>query len=423
MQGLKLVAKENGIYAQSTKNKGSQSKNRKAPSKKPVLMKPKHQAIPSFIKRTNRALVNHTKIKPQQDLPRAQTGIPQKLFTRCAAKYFRALYDPFHPDATGACIPSMIALPSMKFTTTIRMGFTAGLNGYGGAVFRPMRMFSVDTQQIGNNRAPAVICTNGNYAGDDTEPYAQLLDVATFDTTQSPPQFIQTVACNSPYSLAYLGNATSRTLRLVGAGMRVMQTGKLMDVQGEYITWHNQDPTSRVPPAQDGVSDLLSVRSTCWDPVSANNYAELTYRPILESDLEYVREPGDVPVNNPTAFTTAVWGRLAGGILLRGATPGTRYTVEAVAHFEMQGPQVAYTSNSSAPDAVGPIIAAAPTTTTTVPTQSMSTRQRVQEYVSNFLEMAHKDGYSWRGTAVEAANLLQGMRAARGHARLERHDL
>lgn len=108
--------------------------------------------------------------------------------------------------------------------------------------------------------------------------------------------------------------------------------------------------------------------------------------------------------------------------MLRGVTPGTKYTVEAVAHFEMQGPQVAYTANSSAPDAVGPIMAAAPVTATLVPTHSRSTTERVKEYVTNFLETAHKDGYTWKGTAIEATRLLSGIREARRHRALE-HDL
>jgi hypothetical protein len=325
-----------------------------------------------------------------QFLPKNTTRVtvPKKFTQRrlglCGANYFHALYDPFSVQGE-VCVPDMMAVPSMKFRVISRGTFVVGTAGCGGVAYWPYRMCTSDIYVNGLNYFPATVATNAAYAQPPTN-----LDITNF---YSP---LVTVGQNfgagltSPFNVNFLGAGTDGTVarknvRLVAAGIRASYDGKEVDRAGQYICWQNPILKGGVSATVDDLDSYLAINQAARLRVMDDGTAGFTYLPRSELDLQYptigLNYAGDGVVNGTPI------NRLAGAIFVIGATVGTTFSFEAVAHFEAIGANLSTTSTNGDPDAIGTALGASGN-------DQLQTNQSMALAVaaSRAMEIARKDG-------------------------------
>lgn len=342
----------------STVNHQIPSNNTKNNKTKPAKKKP--SANPSIIVKTAIA----KRVKPRQETTaravttkKTQAYRPTFDMSPCALDYLRVLYNPFDVGV-NPCIPGITPTPSMKYKATTRGVFQVGTQGVGGVAFWPVRMCSRSPiyNTAGTHQYPAIIATNSTYAGLD---YA--FTNAASITSPAPADLLAFYGSTSPFDAVSLGAprgdgsavvACGRSLKLVGAGIRVQYVDKVLDMSGDYITWRNPNPTSALPGTADNLADLLALNSAAMNRVS-DAYNGVTYNPVLETDLSAMLEPANVA----GLASTTLSNRLACGVFVANAQPGQRFAFEAVAFYELSGTGVSVTASHSDPHAMGAILA------------------------------------------------------------------
>lgn len=325
-------------------------------------------------------------------------------FTKCAAKYFSAIHNPFSELAVGACVPTEVALPSYKLTTRTRFTFNTGTTGSGGVTFYPYRMLFKEAETVAVTidefKGYPVLATSALYSPAGSDPFH-------FTNAQAPniadPQFTQNIVTTSPLATSYFAVGTARTARLVGGGIKVTSVGKYIDMSGEYIVWNNPDTSSTVNGDHNFLADFLQQQQTNWCRITADTYAEAVYYPLLQEDLQYRREPA---TQSPIAYDNGIINRLAAAILINGTEPGTPFIVEAVAHFEIQGSAANLTPSHSDPQAVGAVLSAIPSTPQS--TVNATTEEvRVPQNMARLIKMGVEEGIKYVPVVSEAYELFK----------------
>lgn len=142
--------------------------------------------------------------------PRVLTHDPMAL-SACAAHYAKAIYEPFHPDAMGACVPKLPARMSHKTHGTMRFAVTAGTNGYAFLSLSPClandAIFAVHSTATFNGTSSI-----GVIIGDTT-------GVATLNMSGLPYVRASLTDVSSPGNPAVSG-------RIVSVGVAIQYTGQ-----------------------------------------------------------------------------------------------------------------------------------------------------------------------------------------------------
>lgn len=260
--------------------------------------------------------------------------------SECGFQYLRAIANPF-ADFGGEfpCIPTT-SRASQKIRSFLRGNFFIGQQGVGGVAFWPHRMLFSNLNTAGNLTARCVQSTLAAYNFPDfgflnSSAYNGGIEIGTVNQTG-----------NSIYNTQAFNPAIEdRSARLVGCGIRVRTSGRLADTNGDMICYRNQNATSTVNANQDTIAQLSQVQTTTWDPVTISGWSQVTYRPVVEDDLQWTVSPADADFSQANITRTQ---RLAGGIFVQG-TPGDRFTFEVVAYFEVSGSRIPETNNHANP--------------------------------------------------------------------------
>lgn len=262
----------------------------------------------------NGVLIQRRQVRGRRNPYARRSRIPRGVqIPECTRKYALARYDPFHPDARGACIPDAINIPSMKFTL-MEKGFAApGTTGHGFVYFDPRNPTSDQ---------PCALHTNTTSVGTG----ATALNAFTFLTQDFWP--------NALFTAAQFG-ATGLRYRVVGAGMRVYWTGPRLNMSGrvhganapnftgiaaytlqETVNYFDVEPTPLLAKARELPMSL------------SNPDDQLQYRSVID---DVVTADGAMMIG---------WS----GVDI---TPGANtLAFELVAHYEIIGPNAAGTSVS-----------------------------------------------------------------------------
>lgn len=312
-----------------------------------------------------------SKPKPGQakSQPASSRWVPQiskipRGLSACAMKYVAALYNPSAEAAQGACIPDQYALPSQKFSTSVKGWAYVGTNGVAQVLVYPWAMVSSSQQIDIHDYKPAesgtvypVTFTTPSFTADN--PTLTEL-VAPGNAEQGLPVGVSQAASNSPYSeTAVYG--TDRKFRVVGSGVRVQYEGAVLGMQGTWLMYRSSTNTNQFPSTR--AADLLRLNTTTRVSVTKAAVSQ-NYVPITPQDLEYVSGVDSLTAGGNTNAYTVVQGwkgpKVAYTIALVGGTPGAAISFEVFTHFEMIGTGIPLTRNAPDPVAVAHIVTAAP---------------------------------------------------------------
>lgn len=289
--------------------------------------------------------------KKKQSAPRLPASIYH--MTPCGRDYFRALNFPFDLNL-APCIPAAMPLPSQKFTTTSRGSFRTNPSGAGGIALFPLRGFCSDLQTSAGAFAPYVIGTNPAWPGTNTDYSFLNQSVGTSGVGVWTGMDLYAGAA-SPYVSAAFGVGTARSLKLVASGLRIRYTGPIVNMGGRVISWRNPQNTAQVAATQDGIQQFLANNSAATSRTT-DQWFELNYRPIIESDLAPTDQPG-----NPAHYgnNSVITNRLALAFLVEDL-PSSSFEFEAVAYYEATGPGIPTTPSHADPQTLSMVLSATP---------------------------------------------------------------
>lgn len=303
-------------------------------------MRPRPPPQKKTVRRDNRSALQKTKQRfspgVQPPHPRVQRALSQyqsqrQFMTAETDRYFHALHAPFDERAVGAGIPSIFPLPSHKFTTRTCGTFYAGQAGLACIGLRPFRMFCSDvvySTVTQTSAAGAVCCTTAT----STQTDFSILNSSIVPLYATQTDVVLYGGLNSPYTSANFATDGQRSLRLVGAGIKVRYTGAFMNMQGQLYTWRNPNIAAAVPAAADALSDFIAQGTGGFSPVD-ENWHGCSYVPLVPDHLDAQADPGNnnyVVLNNPMGF-------LSNAIMMVGLPAGAPIAFEAVAHYEAYG--------------------------------------------------------------------------------------
>lgn len=230
--------------------------------------------------------------------------------SHCAAKYARAIADPFNPSVVGACVPVYPSPPSYKVTSHVRaFTVTVGTAGVGGAWFNPC-VFSNGYTAIG---------TSATFAGTDIS-----LPAADPGAAWSKVSFS---------TLPFAATATGIEARLISMAARVTYTGTALDLSGMFVSFCEPDHN----PVTATSLDSLAVLPYAKVENTKRRMGNLT--PIFgvkPTETTYNSRPW--PLGNYTGSTgwdAFYQGGFAGFVVT--GVPGTTFNVELIEHVEYIG--------------------------------------------------------------------------------------
>lgn len=283
----------------------------------------------------------------------------------CSRHYGQALLNPFSlPPGQEVCFPGSMTQPSQKLRVRTFGEFSVGAQGTGGVAVWPFRMLAQDVYLSAGAYFPAVITTNATYS---------IVPDGDFSFANSGARGVSTTmqyygGYSSPYTTAQYGLASGRAVRLVGCGLRVQYTGKVLDGAGTYITYRNPYPTAGIPDSRDSIQDLMAIASSAQERVT-NEAVYACYQPVIESDTFFHTEPMQVTADAlAVGASSSSVNRFGQGVFIKGATAGDKFSYEVIAYFEVIGSSIPVTSSHSDPTGAAAVAhAASHQRATTVP--------------------------------------------------------
>lgn len=278
----------------------------------------------------------------------------------CAAKYAKAICDPWSAEAASACIPRFPARPSQKVTGFTRFTATLGTNGFGFVVLAPC---------LANDRVVAWY-SNSSYAGGSLTPA-----FTTNGTGVTSTAGVQTHTMgNLPYTASdILSNDTgSRNLltgRMVSFGASIQYIGTMLNQSGTYHMYTDPGHNNLF------LTNNLNDRSETIVRRVDNNKQWITVSAVNSTELEYTSSQfintGGSPYNAAGHELTSFYpfsngdylDSLSAGngwinasspsMILFSGVPGEKFHVELITHVEFVGTAAESKSTPSHADAQG----------------------------------------------------------------------
>jgi len=208
------------------------------------------------------------------------------MLSACAAKFARAICDPFSLEARGACIPTFPAAPSQKVTLFSRFTLGVGTQGLGFIYITP----TLAADQF------TAFYTTPTFTG------STLGALSATNTTVSGVAGLNWAGC--PYNSANLTSTIGDSEegvggRLVAVGIRIQYIGTTLNESGLYtayahpthlnVNYFNGSPMT--------VGSLGSLSNAITRPVTREPL-ELTMFPVDASELAYANQSlGATPSN------------------------------------------------------------------------------------------------------------------------------
>jgi hypothetical protein len=298
--------------------------------------------------RQNRAVINMGRSTPyMQPITQgaknkmSQNAVVKNVFPECTARYLLALCDPFYPmeqqtkatawftkkygeiDASMLpCIPTFPPVSSHKTTGVFRGEIATGVNGVGYVAIAPKRLAS-DYAGNRSDLCPIIGSTSANVLTN------------AFGTLDTNAALVNAVASNwtTRFAVSDLVNGSPSNrgtkYRLVSCGLRVKYAGAPMTMKG--IVHAVQMPAHESLGAI-GMADLQTIPSCVTYDVS-KEWLLLSFVPTMPEEYEYNT---DITTN----FHKTEGDLHSMGFLFLGCEPSVLITVEALACFEVTGPNV-----------------------------------------------------------------------------------
>lgn len=267
------------------------------------------------------------------------------IVSKCTKEYAAALVNPFGARQVLPCIPDNIVMPSLKLQTKIRGVFSTGTLGTGFVVLNPWQMLSNDngfgTTAI---NSPVVSTTNA-------------YPLNSFSISVAGGMFVQpgltASNSNSDLNIAFTTTA-GRQMRLVAAGLKVQYIGSSFRNQGRVVLATN---TANTPFANfvTGAGLLLNNYNISVPVSRKSEY--VFYRPDSHGLLSYFDYSSYLP-----SLTPANADRKSLLIYVEGGDTEVpqSFEFEAVAYFEIIGPNMTLSTSHSDPSGLGATLSALP---------------------------------------------------------------
>jgi len=292
-------------------NQNKQSKNKKTPTK---------NQINALVSRINKLDISLSKVKPTQAKKKqSKTGKSMTItvnnseslarafdLSHCAAKYALAIFDPWNPDAQGACIPRHPSRPSQKITLFSKTQVQFGKVGNIGAIFMTPSLTS---------DAPNL------WYSPEIYPVTSLPSTSAIFAYALP--WMTPIYGNAPYTAAQLTETASTSAgapqasgRIVSHGVSISYKGVTFNEGGIYTLFaspNHDNMLNYAPSALAGYDETVTntiSRKTEWLNVSGIDEDELVY--TLSIPLDATGTPYVTPVVYP--FCNAqIWSSTAYG--------------------------------------------------------------------------------------------------------------
>jgi len=249
----------------------------------------------------------------------------------CAAKYYIASVNPFHPSATGACVPSRPTRPSQKVTTKAAFDIVVGTAGVGFCLVTPCLSKNGCYAVYSNSLYTGTTATGTNgtvgisYALNSQAPYTQseLTDSGAAASVQAAAGRIVSIAA----SITYTGTELNR-----GGLVRCFADPAHENLNGYSIS----DLDSRNETEMKRTDER-----TCWVATNAITAIELEYPDISQAPSvadaillsSYPFSGGNCLSSNASDLDKGS----AVIVLMVTGTAGNTYHVEIVQHAEYVG--------------------------------------------------------------------------------------
>lgn len=202
----------------------------------------------------------------------------------CMSKWYSCLTKPFHPDSTGACIPTGGNFSSARNFGYLRFDAYIGTGKMGFVAISP----------TGVNNAPAIFYSNAQYAQTSAIILTANNTLAGGVSTSLIP--------NNRYTVQQVvGNLANpqAICRLVGGGVRIQYTGTNLNLSGLVYVYTSpshssavDDPATALPFTVAGLGAYQEciIKPTSREPI------EISMPPHNETELDYPINAGSAPL-------------------------------------------------------------------------------------------------------------------------------
>lgn len=319
--------------------------------------------------------------------------------TPCGRDYFRALTTPFSPGLSP-CIPSAMPLPSQKYIVTSRGSFRTNAGGAGGIAMYPFRGFASNLMDasLALEKAPFISATSAAWAGSSAD-YSFLNSSTAVPGAGLWAGVDVYGGATSPYTSSMFGSGLGRSIKLVAAGLRIRYTGAIVNMGGRVISWRNPQNTSLVQGTQDSLQQFLALNAAATSRTT-DAWFELTYRPIMETDLQSTQDPGR---SSLYGANSSIENRLGLAFLIEDLASQS-FEFEGVAYYEATGPGIPTTPSHADPQTLAMVMSATPTRVN--PDASEAGR----DAVSHLLKVVREAGYAGiRGLGAEIESVVNSL--------------
>lgn len=274
-----------------------------------------------------------TVIRPRPSR-KLQYTMTKKTIEDCTLLYAKVLTNPFDNSVQEACIPDTVCVPSYKFSTTAQSTFTIGTQGIGYVAFNPWAMCAGNWANAASVNPP-LVGTSATYSSDQyvcTTALALAGDIVVHNS-------------NSFFSEA---NIKTGEIRLVGAGVEIFYTGKVLEQSGIVVSlqndglkpFPNNTSISALQINPRSVTCSVSSKERCYLTYTPTDHKVTSYAPITD----YIAEDLAVPAFNPLLM------------MVSGAEPGTTFQFRARAFFEAQLPGMSVSPSHADPQGMAKVL-------------------------------------------------------------------
>jgi len=273
------------------------------------------------------------------------------IMSKCTREYAAALVNPFGSRHTMPCVPDNIVMPSFKIQTKVRGVFSTGTLGFGFVVLNPWQMLTSDNGFGPTSVNSPVVFTTATY---NASFYSAQVAGGTFTLPGLNAQ-----NSNSDLNVSFV-TTQQRQMRLVAAGLRCQYIGSTFRNQGRVIL-ASQQGNSNFLPGTTG-STLLLNNYNISVPVSRKS-EYVFYKPDSHDLLSYQ------DYNNYLPSVSALPDRKSLLIYVEGGdieVPQS-FEFEAVAYFEVIGPNLTLSTSHSDPSGLGATLSSLPVRNPTAP--------------------------------------------------------
>jgi len=273
-----------------------------------------------------------------------------RLISKCVREYASAIVNPFGTRGVMPCIPDIMTIPSMKYQTKSRGVFSTGARGVGFVSLNPWLMARNNGGFLSTSHSFPVTYTTPEY---NAQTYTDSVSLGAL------PVGVLSANSNAMLDDAFIVGG-DRQIRLVAAGLKITYSGSNFRNQGRVVLARNQGNI-----AFDNnifTSDLLEDNYSVSLPISRRT-EYIYYTPD-----SYILN-GYQPFTNYDPTQADSVSRRSLLIMIDGGDVDVpqNWLFEAVAYFELIGPNLTLSRSDSDVEGMGMVVESLPIRAPTSP--------------------------------------------------------